>query len=177
MSTISRGRLLGSACALGLAPLVAATATSAAPAVDKADVSALGEALALELAAIATYGTASTSAAVTAPVAAVLERFAADHAVHRDIILGELHAAGVPPSDVPASIGDPTMATEADALAVALAIERRLAQAHLAPVGAFRNRDYAASSASILGVETAHVALLSEALRKGPAYPAGIVGA
>lgn len=178
MSTISRTRLLGSVCALGLAgPLLAATAATAAPAADKADLAALGESLALELAAIATYATAAASAVVTAPVAAVLERFAADHTVHRDIILGELRAAGATPSDVPTSIGDPAMTTEADVLAVALALERRLAQAHLAPVGTFRNRGYAASSASIVGVETAHVALLSEALRKGPAYPAGIVGA
>jgi hypothetical protein len=67
------------------------------------------------------------------------------------------------------------MKTEADFLAFALSTERQLASSYLAAVPQFKNRDLAKTAASILGVDTAHVAVLSEALRQYPPYPGGFV--
>ncbi|MBC5822155.1 MAG: ferritin-like domain-containing protein [Candidatus Eremiobacteraeota bacterium] len=71
----------------------------------------------------------------------------------------------------------PPLHAEIDVLGFAYTIERMLADVHLAPVATYRNRDYAKTAASILGVETTHVALLAEALRRNPAYPSSFVAA
>ena len=175
MSTLSRAHALGALAALGLAAPLISNCTLAADKIDPADLKTLGSALALERAALDAYGKAVDSKALSAPVLAVVNLFVADHTAHRDALIAAITAGGQTPGTDLAPLDTPTLQTEADILNYAYGVERTLANGHLTAVPAFRNRDFAKTAASILGVETTHVALLAEALRKGNAYPSSFV--
>ncbi|MGP6157467.1 MAG: DUF4439 domain-containing protein [Vulcanimicrobiaceae bacterium] len=179
MFTLSRARVLGSAGALTLAaPLLAPRLALAAPKTDPNDLKLLAAALALERAEIKAYGNAiATNGLLSAPVSAVLTSFVADHSAHRDTLIAELAKAGVPATDDVAPLTLPELHAEADVLAMAYTLERQIAASYLGAVAQYASRDLTATAASILGVETAHVALLAEALRRWPAYPGGFVTA
>lgn len=175
MTTLSRARTLGIVAALGLgAPLLTHCAV-AADKFDPNDLKALGAALALERAALDAYGKAVDAKTLSTPVIAVVTGFVADHTAHRDALIAAITALGQTPGTDLAPLDTPTLQNEADALNYAYTVERTLATTHLTAVATFRNRDYAKTAASILGVETTHVALLAEALRKGSAYPTSFV--
>lgn len=175
MSTLSRARTLGVVAALGLGAPLFTHCADAADRFDPSDLKALGAALALERAALDTYAKAVEAKALSTPVLAVVSGFVADHTAHRDALVAAITALGQTPGTDLAPLDTPTLQNEADRLNYAYTVERALANAHLAAVAAFRNRDYAKTAASILGVETTHVALLAEALRKGSAYPSSFV--
>ena len=101
--------------------------------------------------------------------------FVTDHTAHRDALIAAITAGGQTPGTDLATLDTPTLGNEAEFLNYAYTVERSLASGHLAAVAGFHNRDYAKTAASILGVETTHVALLAEALRKGSAYPTSFV--
>jgi len=58
--------------------------------------------------------------------------------------------------------------TEGDVLAFALGLEEGAASAYLSTIPGFENRDLAKAAASIMGVETQHVAILKNALGQKP---------
>ncbi len=175
MSTLTRAQALGAAGALGLTAPLLTHCTLAAGAIDAGDATSLGSELALERAAVKAYTDAAASGIVSPSVLAVLNSFLADHTAHRDALIAALTTAGrQAPEDV-ATLDTPVLHAEVDVLGFAYTIERMLADAHLAPVATYKNRDYAKTAASILGVETTHVALLAEALRRNPAYPSSFV--
>ncbi len=175
MSSISRANILGATCALGLGASLLSDSARAAARVDGDDLKTLAANLGLELAAIKIYTDALAANVLSKPVAAVLQGFLADHSTHRDTILTAYTTAGIAPGNDLAPIPVTTAHTDGEYLSYLLGIERTLAFAHLGAVGTFKDRDYALRSGSIIGVETTHVALLSEALAKGPAYPGGLV--
>jgi len=175
MVLISRLRALGALTAIGAVAAVRSSAAGAASRADADDVKLLNTAIGLELAAIKMYADAVTANLLTPVVANVTNQFSADHAAHRDALTAQVQQGGQTPTSDPAPLQSPPMKTEADFLAFALSAERQLATTYLSAVPQFRNRDLARIAASILGVDTAHVALLSEALRQTPAYPGGFV--
>jgi hypothetical protein len=148
-------------------PLLTALA-AAAQAADPADIDTLNTAIALERAGIKAYADAAATGLLSKPVLALAGRFVADHTAHRDALIGAVLAAGATPSTAPAPIAYPTLATEHDVLAFAQVVEMK------AVIPDLKNRTLAGVAASILGVETTHVALLAEALQTR-VYASGFV--
>ncbi len=177
MSTHTRAQALGAVAALGLAAPLLTRCAFAADKVDPNDLKSLGTELALERAAIKAYTDAAALNVLSPSVLAVLSGFLADHNAHRDAIVAAFTAGGQTPSDDVAPLDTPSLHTEADVLNFVYTVERTLADAHLSAVPLYKDRDYAKTAASILGVETTHVALLAEALRRNPAYPSSFVAA
>lgn len=175
MPSITRATALGSVCALALGSQAGMQLAAAASKVDSADLKALGVALALERNVIRTYSDPEVTKLLAPAVLAVFNQFLADHTAHRDALVQAIVATGQPASEDVTNVPVPTLGNEADVMAFAATLEKSLAATHLASVSPFRNRDYAQTSASILGVETTHVALLGEALRQGRTYPTGFV--
>ncbi|MDQ2908246.1 MAG: ferritin-like domain-containing protein [Candidatus Eremiobacteraeota bacterium] len=175
MSTYTRARVLGIAGAVGFAAPFLTRCAFAADRVDPNDLKSLATELAAERAAIKAYTDAAALGVVSAPVIAVLNGFLADHNAHRDALIAAYTGAGqTAPADV-APLDTPPLHNENDVLNFAYTVERMLADGHLTAVPLYKNRDYATTAASILGVETTHVALLAEALRRNPAYPSSFV--
>jgi len=172
MQFVSRSRAVGALAAVGIFAALRPPADARA---DADDIKLLNNSISLELAAIKMYADAVTANLLTANVANVTNQFAADHTAQRDAIIAQVQQGGGTPATEPAPLQAPTMTTEADFLAFALAGERQLASSYLAAVPQFKNRDLAKLAASILGVDATHVALLSEALRQTPAYPGGFL--
>jgi hypothetical protein len=163
MLSSSRARLLAFGTAVGVfgVPLLREFA-AAAQAADPADLDTLNTAIALERAGIKAY--ADAAHLLTPPVAALAARFVADHTAHRDALIGAVRAAGAVPTDGVAPIVTPPLATERDAIAFALIVEEKAASTYLSVIPDLKNRDLAGVAASILGVETTHVAVLAGAL-------------
>ncbi len=174
MRSVSRADVFTTVCAAGVAAALPSLVQAAAK-IDGDDLKALASALALERAAIKAYGDVASANVLSPPVLAVFNRFLAEHTAHRDAIVAAISAAGQTPGSDVATQEALAPKTELDALGAVYGIERSLADAHFATVATFKNRDYTRSVASILGVETTHVALLAEALRKSPAYPGGFL--
>ncbi len=174
MSTCSRAHALGAAGLLAVASL--GRPASAADRADPNDVKALDVSLGYERAAIKAYADAVASNVLSVPVSGVLARFGNEHASARDAIVAAFAQLGQTPATTANATLDPeTFGSEAQVLAYAYAIERTIATSYLASVGPYKSRDLATLAASILGATTARVALLSEALNHGPAYPTGVV--
>ena len=175
MSILSRARALGAIAAFGSAMPLALRAGVAAPKADPNDVRLLAAAAALERAAVKVYTDALATNALSAGPATVVNRFLTDHAAHRDTLVTALQAANAAPSSDVAPLDVPSLRTESDVLAYAYTLERLVSTTYLNSIGQYKNRDYATTAASILGVDAGHVALLAEALRRSPAYPTGFV--
>jgi rubrerythrin len=160
---LNRRRLFAFGSAVGVigVPLLTQFA-AAAQAADPADIDSLNSAIALERAGIKAY--ADAAHLLTPPVAAIAARFVADHTAHRDALIGAVRSAGAVPSDAVAPIATPPLATERDALAFALTVEEKAASTYLSVIPDLKNRALAGVAASILGVETTHVSVLSGAL-------------
>ncbi len=179
MSFLTRAKALGSLCGLAFTSSAGVLVSNAVAAskIDAGDLKALAATLALERAAVKAYADAAASNVLAPPVLAVLNDFLADHTAHRDAIVQAIVATGQAASDDVAPLDTPALRVESDILSFAYGLERSLAAAHLSALPAYKNRDYAQTTGSILGVETTHVALLGEALRKGRAYPSSFVTA
>jgi len=175
MAGLSRAQLLGSLAACGiLGPLSVRPAGAAAHA-DSGDIQLINASIALERAAIKMYGDAAAAHLVSTNVANVTNQFSNYHTAQLGALVALVQQDGQTPSADTTALTAPDMKTEADFLAFALSTERQLASSYLAAVPQFKNRDLAKTAASILGVDTTHVAVLSEALRQYPAYPSGFV--
>ncbi len=174
MSTHSRAHALGAAGLLAVAAL--GRPASAGDRVDPADVKALDGSLGYERFSIKAYADAVASNVLSVNVAGVLARFGNEHASARDALVAAFTQLGQTPSTTAtATLNPETFGSEAQVLAYAYALERTIAAAYLASVGPYKSRDLATLAASILGATTARVALLSEALNHGSAYPTGVV--
>jgi len=174
---VSRAHVLRAITLLGAAgPLAFGASSSAAGAkIDPADVILLNGLLATAQAGVHLYNGAFAAKILSAPVALATNQFATDHAAHRDLLIAVITAgSGIPVPELATSQVDPTT-TEASFLAGALSFERQTAGIYLAAVPELKNRELTRNVASILGVITAHVALLAEALRLNPAFPSSFV--
>jgi rubrerythrin len=172
---IRRAQILGfgtAAAAIGL-PLLTNFAAAAEHA-DPDDIASLNVAIELERAGIKAYADAAATNLLSPGVLELAGRFVADHTAHRDALIGAVRAAGATPSTATAAIPYPPLATERDIIAFANTVELKAASTYLSVVPELHDRHLAAVAAAILGVETTHVALLSQALGK-KTYPSGFV--
>ena len=176
MPYISRSQLLafGSAAGVFSIPLLTALAGAAQNA-DPADIATLNTAIELERAGIKAYADAGATGLLSKPVLALAGRFVADHTAHRDALIGAVRSAGATPSAQTAAIATPTLANEHDVLAFANTVEMKAAATYLSVIPDLHDRNLAGVAASILGVETTHVALLAQALDTR-VYATGFVG-
>jgi rubrerythrin len=168
--------LLGAGSAIALVGLPLMTRfVEAAETADPSDIGALNAALALERAGVKAYTDAAATGLLSKPVLAVASGFLADHAAHRDALIAAIRVAGGTPTAETAKLSYPALKSEADILRFALAVEEKAANTYLSIVAEFKDRKFAELSASILGVETTHVALLSSALGRPTPYPGGFM--
>ncbi len=174
--TVSRFHLLafGSAAGIFGVPLVSRFALAAAAA-DPSDLASLNAAVEIERAGIKAYTDALATGLLTPPVRVLAQRFIADHTAHRDALIGAVRTAGAQPSEATFALTTPSLGSERDILAFANVVEMKAAATYLSVVPDLKNRELAGVAASILGVETMHVALLAEALGTR-VYASGFVG-
>ncbi|MDP9016854.1 MAG: ferritin-like domain-containing protein [Candidatus Eremiobacteraeota bacterium] len=173
---ITRGQVLFSGVALGVlgAPLLTQFVAAATNATAD-DLGILNSALELELAAIKAYADAAATKLLSKEVLAVALGFQRDHQAHRDALTAAVTAGGGKPSTKPALLEYPVLKTQSDILHFAKSVEEKAASTYLSVISEFTDRRLAQAAASILGVETTHVALLAQVLGELPAYKSGFV--
>jgi rubrerythrin len=177
MEIVTRARMLGATSALVLVgPSLLGSFLLAAEKADPGDLKLLNAGIALERAGIKAYSDAAATKLLSPGVLAVATQFMNDHIAHRDALIAAVKQGGGTPTDDTTVLQYPTLATEADILNFAYGVERTAANTYLSVIPAFKNRDLAHTAGAILGVETTHVALLGEALKKGEVYPSAFVG-
>jgi hypothetical protein len=172
---MKRTQLLGfGTAAVVFGPSLLWSCAAAAAAADPADIATLNAAIEIERAGIKAYADAAATHLLSPPVLALAGGFLADHTAHRDALIGVVRAAGATPSIRLAPIVYPPLIVERDVVVFANAVELKAASTYLSTISELRDRNLAAIAASILGVETTHVALLSQALGT-KTYPSGFV--
>jgi hypothetical protein len=173
---MKRTQVLGFGTAAAVfSPALLSSFAAAAQGTSSGDLSTLNAALALERAGIQAYADAAASGLLSPPVLAIARAFAADHTAHRDALIGAIRTAGAKPSEDIAPIAYPPLASERDIIAFAHAVELKAASTYLSVIPDLDDRRLAGVAASILGVETTHVALLAQALGER-SYPSGFTG-
>jgi len=164
---VSRAKLLGTGTAMALiGPALLGPFITAAEAASEGDITILQGAATAERTAIKAYGDAAATGLLSPPVLAVAKGFMSDHMAHRDALEGAIKAAGVTPQTGVTAITYPPLKSETDILKFAETLERGAASAYLAGVAGLQDRGLAKVAASILGVETTHVAILNYTLTK-----------
>jgi rubrerythrin len=176
---ITRAKALGAASAVALVgPALMTNLLMAAESMDPGDIKILNVAIELERAGIKAYTDAAGTGLLSPGTLAIAKGFLADHTAHRDALIAAVKAGGGTPSEATTHLDYPPLKTEADILNFAYVVERTAANTYLSVIPAFKNRDLAKTAASILGVETTHVAILGYALKKGTEpYPSSFVTA
>lgn len=140
------------------------------------DIQTVQFAYTLELVAVDAYQTAAKSGLLTPEVVAVGTKFAGHHQDHANALKAALEANKAMVPAKPAKINYPAFKNQADILNFALALEAAAVGAYYTAAGGFTNRDLAAAAASIVGVESTHVAVLNSALMKDPLPTAFVTG-
>ena len=134
-----------------------------------ADIDTLNVALGLEHEAIAAYQVGAESGLLKPDVLKVAVGFQSDHKQHRDILAKTIaQLGGTAVMDGKHKFPVEKLKNQADVLRFALGLEMGAASAYLSTIPGFENRDLAKAAASIMGVETQHVAILKSALGEQP---------
>lgn len=170
MSNFSRGRLFAAAPAAALAGGLLVALQSAARAASANDIAVLNSAIPLERAGIKAYQDAAGLGILSPGVLAVAKGFMTDHMAHRDALIAAVKAAGGTPTNDTVKLTYPPLKSEKDILMFAESVERQAASAYLAVFPVLEDKALAKAAASILGVETMHVAILADALGQGAPY-------
>jgi bacterioferritin (cytochrome b1) len=167
VKTLSRAALLGAGSAIALVGMPLMTRmVDAAQNADPDDLATLNAAIALERAGIKAYVDAAKTGLLSPQILAVAQGFVADHGAHRDALIAAVIAGGGTPTPDTVALEYPALHSQNDILEFALVVENKAASTYLSVIPDLRNRDLAQVAASILGVETTHVATLSNALGK-----------
>ncbi|GAC1588777.1 MAG: ferritin-like domain-containing protein [Candidatus Velthaea sp.] len=175
MTKITRSNLLGAGSAIALVGLPLMTRfVEAAQSADKNDIASLNAAIELERAGIKAYVDAAGTGLISPGVLKIAQGFIADHTAHRDALIAAVVAGGGTPSTNTVKLAYPPLKSEADILRFALVVEEKAASTYLSVIPDLRDRALAGVAASILGVETTHVAMISSALGEH-AYKSGFV--
>jgi rubrerythrin len=162
---VSRAKLLGTGTALAMiGPALLGPFIAAAEAATPGDVAILQSAAKSERTAIKAYADAAATGLLTPGVLTVAKGFMADHMAHRDALEGAIKAAGMTPETGVLAITYPALKSQADILNFAETLERGAATAYLTSIPNLTDRGLAKVAASILGVETTHVAILAYTL-------------
>jgi hypothetical protein len=134
------------------------------------DIELMNRAIELENAGIKAYDDAFSLSVLSAPVLEIAKGFQADHRAHAAALAAAVKAAGGTPTTNTTEIQYPSLKSEADILAFAEHVERAAATEYLTDVGNVSSPAIARLMASILGVETTHVATLAAALKEDRPY-------
>jgi Ferritin-like domain len=145
----------------------------------RADREMLRTASSLDELAVVVYRTAIDSGLVTTPaVMSTLELFRAHHREHADLFASATADAGGQPFDRPNPVVMQSLQPALDAatdesavLAVALDVERLLAETYQSFAGAFTDRGFDVASMSVGGTEARHAAVIAPLVGR-PAAPA-----
>ena len=163
----------GSALAV-FGPALISSMMKEAEAATPSDIGLLNGAIELEYAGIKAYTDAFSLNLLSGPVLEIAKGFRADHQAHAAALAAAVRASGGTPTTKTAKLQYPSLKSEADILAFAETVERAAATSYLTDIGKLSNPALAKIMASILGVETTHVATLAGALKQGRPY-AGFV--
>jgi rubrerythrin len=90
----------------------------------------------------------------------------ADHVAHRDALEGAIKSAGMKPGTGVVAITYPPLKSQSDILKFAETLERGAVTAYLSSIPTLTDRNLAKVAASILGMESTHVAVLAYTLTK-----------
>ncbi|MGH8819860.1 MAG: ferritin-like domain-containing protein, partial [Rhodoferax sp.] len=134
------------------------------------DVQILNTALGAELEAIAAYQVGAESKLLEKPVLDLALTFQGQHKEHADLLTKTIQKLGGKAVVAKAEYHFPVdqLKTQADVLKFAAQLEQGAVSAYLGAVPLFGNRDLAKASASILGDEAMHWAVLRQALGMPP---------
>ncbi len=176
MNRLSRSALLGAGSAMALVgmPLMTRFVAAAEKGADPADLESLNSAIQLERAGIKAYTDAAGTGLLTPGVIEIAKGFIADHSAHRDALIAAVTAGGGTPTTQTLALTYPTFRTQDDIIEFALVVEGKAASTYLSVIPDLKNRELAQVAASILGVETTHVSVLSTAVNKR-VYPSHFV--
>jgi rubrerythrin len=176
LSPHSRRAFLGAGSAVALVGAsLMREFVDAATGANPGDLQTLNAAIELENAGIKAYDDAAATKLLAPAVLSVALGFRADHVAHRDALAAAVRAGGATPSTKVAKIAYPALATQTDVLKFAKVVEEQAASTYLSVIPDLVDRTLAQVAASILGVETTHVALLAEALGLQKVYEHGFV--
>jgi hypothetical protein len=187
----SRRNILGLGCksmlslaAIGVLanqPITAATRGRKSMMPEKADIDILNVALALEHEAIEAYQIGAESGLLQKAVLDVAVLFQGHHKAHRDALssaISQMGGAAVAPrsrADYMAGLNVAAIKGQADILKLAQRLERGAANAYLGVIPAFNDKNLAQIGGKLASDETAHWALLSQALGETPPASAFVV--
>jgi bacterioferritin (cytochrome b1) len=176
MRLFNRSALLGAGSAIALVglPLMTRFVDAAQGGADPDDLQTLNSAIQLERAGIKAYLDAAATGLLAPPVLEVAQGFIADHTAHRDALIAAVTVGGGTPTTGTLVLAYPALRTQADILEFALVVEEKAASTYLSVIPDLKNRDLAQVAASILGIETTHISVLSTALGKR-VYPSHFV--
>ena len=134
------------------------------------DVQILNTALAAEWEAIAAYQVGAESKLLEKPVLDLAVTFQGQHKEHADLLSKTVQKLGGTAVSAKDNYHFPVdqLKTQADVLKFAAQLEQGAVSAYLGAVPLFGNRDLAKASASILGDEAMHWAVLRQALGMHP---------
>jgi len=135
-----------------------------------ADIEMMNAAIELENAGVKAYSDAFSLNLLSMPVLEVAKGFKADHEAHAAALAAAVRSAGGTPATGTMKIDYPQLRSESDILAFAEKVERLAATSYLTDIGKLSNPALSKIMASILGVETTHVATLAAALHEPRAY-------
>ena len=134
------------------------------------DVQILNVALGLEHEAISAYQIAAGSGLVSKAVLPVAVQFQSHHKEHRDALvatirkLGGTPVAAKPDAEVAKALNAASLKNQTDVLRLAQRLEKGAANAYLGVIPAFGDKGLAQISGRLAADETAHWAVLSQAL-------------
>ena len=134
------------------------------------DVRILNTALGAELEAIAAYQLGAESGLLKKPALDLAVTFQSQHKEHADLLAKTVKTLGGKPVAAKAKYTFPTdkLKSQEDVLRFASSLEKGAVSAYLGAVPIFNNRDLAKASASILGDEAMHWAILRYVLGEPP---------
>jgi len=173
---LTRSALLGAGTAIALVGTELMTRfVAAAQTADAGDIATLNTAIELERAGIKAYDDAAATKLLSPGVLKVALGFRQDHIAHRDALIAAVKSAGATVSPNTTKLEYPSLTSEADVLRFAKVVELKAAATYLSVIPDLKNRELAGVAASILGVETTHVAALAAALGEARPYAGGFV--
>lgn len=130
----------------------------------------------LEQVAIKAYNAAAGTGLLQPPVLAVATKFRDQHQQHADALGSALKTRNLPLPQAPASLNLPALKSQNDILSFAEVLEDVAVGAYFGSITAIQDKALGQAAASIMGVESQHVAVLRAALGKDPIPTAFVTG-
>lgn len=152
-------------------------AVAAAAADTSGDLAILNFGYALETVAIAAYKAAAGTNLLPQPVLQVGLKFASQHADHQAALGAAIkQLSGKDPVAPAGPFNFPALKSANDILNFAKTLEETAVGAYYGAIGKFQSPALQAAAASIIGIESEHVAVLAAALQQNPIPSAFVTG-